>query len=137
MKRFVWCLGFISALYCGCPIFAQDGSQATNTAGVPTSGPGISTTNIPTSFSDGTKIVAITPHATTYFVPDGQTNRLGQALGRKIVATCTGGTYWTGSAWAPSDPTFEPSPEGDAFVANRVNHRARISTDLNSTNAIT
>jgi hypothetical protein len=137
MKKFIWCIGFILSLFCGSPAFCQDTTPGTNSAGGTSPGAGGSATNTPVSFPDGTKVLEITPHTTTYFVPDGTTNRFGAALGRKILATCTGGSYWTGTGWAQSDPTFEVTAQRDAFVADRVNHRARISTDLNATNAIT
>lgn len=45
--------------------------------------------------------------------------------------------YWTGQEWAPSDPSFTLTPEGDAFVAGRVQHQTRLAANLNVAGAVT
>jgi hypothetical protein len=57
--------------------------------------------------------------------------------GRRIVEIGSGMNYWDGNAWAPSDPSFEIAPEGDAFVAERVQHRTRLAANLNMPEAVT
>ncbi len=45
--------------------------------------------------------------------------------------------YWDGQQWTPSDPRFTISPEGDAFVAERVQHRTRLAANINTPGAVT
>src|SRR5262249_26273800 len=50
----------------------------------------------------------------------------------------TGMNYWDGQKWSPSDPSFEVSPEGDAFVANRLHYKVRLQAEnLNTVGAAT
>ena len=45
--------------------------------------------------------------------------------------------FWDGQQWTPSDARFEISPEGDAFVADRVQHRTRLAANINEPGAVT
>src|SRR5438128_10675011 len=47
---------------------------------------------------------------------------------RRIISMATGMNYWDGQKWVPSEPTFEPTTNG--FVAERVQHRVRLASDL-------
>jgi hypothetical protein len=60
-----------------------------------------------------------------------------ERAGRRIVEIGSGMNYWDGNAWAPSDPSFEIAPEGDAFVAERVQHRTRLAANINVPEAVT
>src|SRR6266516_1157659 len=54
---------------------------------------------------------------------------------RRIVEVGTGMNYWDGETWAQSDPTFEVTE--DAFVADRLQFRLRLSENLNQIAAVT
>ena len=54
---------------------------------------------------------------------------------RGVVEIATGMNYWDGQQWSPSDASFELTD--DSFVANRVQHRTRLSADLNVVGAVT
>ena len=54
---------------------------------------------------------------------------------RGVVEIATGLHYWDGQRWSPSDASFELAD--DSFVANRVQHRTRLSADLNVVGAVT
>ena len=56
---------------------------------------------------------------------------------RRIVAIESGMNYWDGQQWTPSDARFAISPEGDAFVAERVQHRTRLTANINEPGAVT
>jgi hypothetical protein len=53
-----------------------------------------------------------------------------------VVEIATGMNYWDGQKWAPSNPVFEVSPDGTAFIANQVQHKVRLAGNLNSVGAI-
>jgi hypothetical protein len=53
----------------------------------------------------------------------------------KIVEVATGLNYWDGKAWSPSDPTFIETPQG--FFANKVQHKVRLASNLNTISAVT
>src|ERR1043166_5595052 len=55
--------------------------------------------------------------------------------GPGVVEIATGMNYWDGRQWSPSDASFELADDG--FVANRVQHRTRLSADLNVVGAVT
>src|SRR2546426_5800762 len=55
--------------------------------------------------------------------------------GGRIVEVGTGMNFWDGQSWTPSDPTFEVA--ADAFVANRLQYKVRLSANLNQIGAIT
>jgi len=44
--------------------------------------------------------------------------------------------YWDGAKWSPSDATFHLSPQGDAFIADKVRHVTRLAGDINSVGAV-
>jgi hypothetical protein len=46
----------------------------------------------------------------------------------KVVELATGMNYWDGSSWQASNPTFEI--DGESFVAERVQHKVRLSGNL-------
>src|SRR6266853_2459070 len=48
---------------------------------------------------------------------------------RRVVEIGTGMNYSNGEQWVPSDPSFEVT--GDAFVANRLQFKLRLSANLN------
>ena len=73
--------------------------------------------------SDSTTLVDIGPHSRTYSIG-----------GRPTLALATGMNYWDGKSWSPSDPSFLETPNG--FVAGRVQHRTRLSSDLNVAGAV-
>jgi hypothetical protein len=64
----------------------------------------------------------------------GSTNK---AAGGRVVAMASGMNFWDGTKWAPSEPSFEISETGDAFVANKVYHKTSLSSDLNAAGAVT
>lgn len=68
-------------------------------------------------------------HQTWKAAPDdatiAATNRIGAPrsnAGARVVAIGSGMNYWDGQKYTPSDPSFEVSPEGDAFVANKLHY---------------
>jgi RHS repeat-associated protein len=92
-------------------------------------------TALPTNRTN-VSVIKTTPHSKSYFVPDGQTNALGELSGRTIEVVETGMNYWNGSNYVSSEAIFEPNKQGTVFIANRVNHKTRISADLNSRDAV-
>jgi len=57
-----------------------------------------------------------------------------QGEGGGVVEIATGLNHWTGSNWAPSDPTFEITD--DAFVAERVQHKIRLNAEINAIGSV-
>ena len=55
--------------------------------------------------------------------------------GSQVVEITTGMNFWDGKQWSPSDATFELTD--DSFIANRVQHRTRLSAELNVVGAVT
>jgi hypothetical protein len=67
---------------------------------------------------------------------DTDTARLN-AQNHRVMEVGSGMNYWDGQKWTASDPSFEVSPEGDAFVANRLCYKVRLQADnLNIPGAI-
>jgi hypothetical protein len=91
-------------------------------------------------------LTEVGPHTKTWSVDDAQTlsgpdrtnapSRLPHRLRPAVVAIETGMHYWDGQTWAPSEAVFEPSPEGDAFVASRVQHPVRLNGQINAAGAV-
>jgi hypothetical protein len=52
-----------------------------------------------------------------------------------VVQLDTGMNYWDGQQWVPSDPSFDLTT--NAFVATRVQHKVRLSAQLNRIGAVT
>src|ERR1051325_1515553 len=55
---------------------------------------------------------------------------------RQIVHLATGLNYWDGTQWSRSQAFFHPSTEGDAFVADQVQHATRLEAQLNTASAV-
>ncbi|MCL4179246.1 MAG: hypothetical protein KJ072_16075 [Verrucomicrobia bacterium] len=68
--------------------------------------------------------------------PDSHSLQQGRG-GRRIVEIESGMHFWDGQQWTPSDARFDISPEGDAFVADRVQHRTRLAANINEPGAVT
>jgi hypothetical protein len=64
----------------------------------------------------------------------GPHSRTWNLTGTPTVELATGMNYWDGKSWSPSDPTFTETP--NAFIANRVQHKIRLSADLNVPGAV-
>jgi hypothetical protein len=83
------------------------------------------------------------PHSRTWVLPPDSSGPAGASPGSshggsgRVVELASGMNYWTGTEYVPSDPVFEVSPDGDAFLATRVQHKVRISEELNQPGAIT
>jgi hypothetical protein len=67
----------------------------------------------------------IGPHSRTWRHPDN---------GLPLVEIATGMNYWDGKQWSPSDPSFVP--EGDGFIAGKIQHKTRLSSEINVQGAI-
>ena len=63
----------------------------------------------------------------------------GTAAANRVVEIATGMNFYdpVSQQWRPSQPVFEPNANGDAFVADRVQHRVALSADLNVMSAVT
>src|SRR5207247_65973 len=72
---------------------------------------------------DSSALVTVGPHSRTYHL-----------RGTPTVELATGMNYWDGKTWSPSDPSFTETP--NAFVAARVQHKVRLSDDLNVPGAV-
>jgi hypothetical protein len=59
----------------------------------------------------------------------------GSPSSGKVVEIASGLNFWDGKQWAPSEAVLEDTPDG--FVAQRVQHKLRISHELNVRDAIT
>jgi hypothetical protein len=66
----------------------------------------------------------------------GATNDHPASRGQ-VVKMATGMNFWNGSRWAGSEAGFHPNVTGDAFVADRVQHRTRLTAELNTMGAVT
>ena len=53
-----------------------------------------------------------------------------------MVELATGLNYWDGTNWSPSVPQFQPNPQDSSFVAGKVQHQTRISSDINVAGAV-
>lgn len=49
-----------------------------------------------------------------------------------VVEIATGMNYWDGQQWTPSNPIFDISPDGSAFIANQVQHRVKLAGNINT-----
>jgi hypothetical protein len=57
---------------------------------------------------------------------------------QRVMEIGTGMQYWNGQQWADSDPTLSVSPEGDAFISQKLHYNVRLQADnLNNVGAIT
>lgn len=61
----------------------------------------------------------------------------GNSVGQSVTEIATGMNYWDGQEWTPSDPSFEVSADGTAFVAAKIQDATRLAADLNSVGAVT
>ena len=84
----------------------------------------------PTPFLDGRPPDEIGPHHRSWKIAGS-----GSEEANHIAEIATGMNFWNGQEWSPSDPSF--SVEQDAFVATRVQHKSRISSNLNTKRAVT
>lgn len=67
----------------------------------------------------------------------GRSRRV-QTPQQRVMEIGSGMNYWDGQKWTASDPSLEVSPEGDAFVANRLCYKVRLqANNLNTPGAIT
>jgi len=53
-----------------------------------------------------------------------------------MVEIATGMNYWDGTNWTESVPSFRPDNLQNGFVADQVQHRARVSANINQQGAI-
>ncbi|MGA2866767.1 MAG: hypothetical protein ABSF95_20020 [Verrucomicrobiota bacterium] len=70
------------------------------------------------------------PHTCTWAAPGSG------AGGPQTVQIETGLNYWDGRRWLPSEAVFEPTPAGDGFVAERLQHKVRLNAELNVVGAV-
>jgi hypothetical protein len=68
--------------------------------------------------------------------PDSRTWANAQG-GHPIVELVTGMNYSSNGLWVPSNPSFQISPDGTAFVANQVQHKVRLAANLNAIGTVT
>ena len=61
----------------------------------------------------------------------------GNSAGQTISVIATGLNYWDGQQWTPSNPSFEVSPDGTAFIASQIQDPTKISAELNTAGAVT
>jgi hypothetical protein len=59
------------------------------------------------------------------------------SAGQSVTEIATGMNYWDGQEWTPSDPSFQVSPDGTAFVAARIQDPTRLAANLNCVGAVT
>lgn len=88
-------------------------------------------------------LVEVGPNSRSWTVSD-ETSRFSSGggparsgAGHRVVQLTSGLNYWNGTTWVPSEPFFELSPQGDAFVANKVQTKARLAGDINVPGAVT
>ena len=86
-----------------------------------------------------------TPNASAVITESGPDYRIWRSLdparsanpgNGHMVEIATGMNFWNGTNWSESVPAFEASAKRNAFVANRIQHRARVSFDINVQGAI-
>src|ERR1041384_3344231 len=73
----------------------------------------------PTGAPGPTAIAELTPHSRPW------TNSLA-----RIVEVASGMHFWNGQALVPSEPALRLTTQGDAFVAQRVQHKIRLASDI-------
>lgn len=59
------------------------------------------------------------------------------SAGQSVTEISTGMNFWSEQGWTPSDPSFQLSADGTAFVANRIQDPTTISCQLNTMGAVT
>ena len=59
------------------------------------------------------------------------------SAGQTVTSIGTGMNFWNGEAWTPSDPSFEVSPDGTAFVAANIQDPTRLAANLDTVGAVT
>jgi len=88
----------------------------------------------------GQTTAANTPGFGDYsIVQQGPHSRLWQnSAGQSVTEIATGLDFWDPSRqeWTPSDPSFEVSPDGTAFVASRIQAPTRLAANLNCVGAV-
>ncbi len=52
-----------------------------------------------------------------------------------VVELANGMNFWDGQRWVPSDASFQTTPEG--FLATNIQHKVRLSADINRVGAVT
>jgi hypothetical protein len=72
-------------------------------------------------------VIDVGPHSRTW------SNQQG---GHPIVELATGMNFWNGQSWVPSNPSFQVSPDGTAFVANQVQEKIRLAANLNAIGSV-
>src|ERR1017187_9425300 len=73
-------------------------------------------------------VIDVGPHSRTWSNGHG---------GNPIIELATGMNFWNGKNWVPSNPSFQVSADGTAFVANQVQHKVNLSANLNTIGAVT
>ena len=59
------------------------------------------------------------------------------SAGQTVTEIASGMNYWDGQEWTPSDPSFEVSADGTAFVAARIQDPTQLAANLNCVGAVT
>jgi hypothetical protein len=62
---------------------------------------------------------------------------LSAKSGHRIISIASGMNFWDGQKWTASDPSFQVTPQADAFLANRLQNKVRLSADLGVAAAVT
>lgn len=83
-----------------------------------------------TEVSDASRpaLAGVGPNERVWRTDDPRSNR-------RVIEMATGMNYWDGQQWTPSDPRFEITD--DAFVADKLQQKVRLSADLNTIGAVT
>jgi hypothetical protein len=82
--------------------------------------------------SQGQTPAANAPGFSDYsIVQQGPHSRLWRnSAGQTVTEIATGLNRWNGQEWIPSDPSFEVSPDGTAFVAANIQAPTRLAANL-------
>jgi hypothetical protein len=61
----------------------------------------------------------------------------GNSAGQTVTEISTGMNFWDGQQWTPSNPSFQVSADGTAFVASQIQDPTRLAANLNCVGAVT
>jgi hypothetical protein len=88
--------------------------------------------------SEGQTAAAGAPGFSDYsIVQQGPHSRLWRnSAGQTVTEIATGMNRWDGQEWIPSDPSFEVSPDGTAFVASQIQAPTRLAANLDCVGAV-
>src|ERR1017187_2314269 len=77
--------------------------------------------------SAASTVIDVGPHSRTWSNGHG---------GNPIIELATGMNFWNGQKWVASNPSFQVSADGTAFVANQVQHKIRLAANLNAIGSV-